>query len=210
MQEAQYQEYGVSRLLAFSDGVFAFAITLLVTTLSFPDLTRSPSDGQIVHLILSRLPNFYSYVFSFYMVAVYWVAHHRTFRYIIRFDNRLLWINVTLLLFIAFLPFPTSLVGRYGNSSVITAFYAVTLSMVSLLTILLWRYASSSHRLIPQDLDQKIITYLSLRGIITFAVFFISIGLSFINPGLARVSWLATFFIRPIFLRKYVRDYEWL
>src|SRR2546421_8616378 len=146
MQEAEDQQYGVSRLVAFSDGVFGFAITLLITSIPVPELPRSASADQIVQQLLGLLPNFYSYVFSFYMVGIYWMAHHRTFRYIIKFDTRLLWMNLTLLLLIAFLPFPTSLLGRYGDTSIITAFYAATLSTVSLIYILLWWYASSHHR----------------------------------------------------------------
>ncbi|MFL5665601.1 MAG: TMEM175 family protein [Ktedonobacteraceae bacterium] len=88
MQEAEDQQYGVSRLVAFSDGVFGFAITLLITSIPVPELPRSASADQIVQQLLGLLPNFYSYVFSFYMVGIYWMAHHRTFRYIIKFDPR--------------------------------------------------------------------------------------------------------------------------
>lgn len=204
MQEAEDQQYGVSRLVAFSDGVFGFAITLLITSIPVPELPRSASADQIVQQLLGLLPNFYSYVFSFYMVGIYWMAHHRTFRYIIKFDTRLLWMNLTLLLLIAFLPFPTSLLGRYGDTSIITAFYAATLSVVSLIYLLLWWYASSHHRLISPDLDQKKITQLRVRGLITLTIFIISIGLSFISPSLAKAAWIAIFFVRPIFLRKYV------
>jgi uncharacterized membrane protein len=208
MQEAEDQQYGVSRLVAFSDGVFGFAITLLITSIPVPELPRSASADQIVQQLLGLLPNFYSYVFSFYMVGIYWMAHHRTFRYIIKFDTRLLWMNLTLLLLIAFLPFPTSLLGRYGDTSIITAFYAATLSTVSLIYILLWWYASSHHRLISPDLDQKKITQLRVRGLITLTIFIISIGLSFISPSLAKAAWIAIFFVRPILLRKYVSGGE--
>ena len=210
MQEAQSQEYAVSRLVAFSDAVYGFAITLLITTLSFPDLSPSTSDGQIIRQLLAYLPRFFSYVLSFYIVAVYWVSHHRAFRYIVKFDNRMLWINLTLLLFIAFLPFPTFLLGTRGDSPVVTALYAVTLSVISFFSYILWWYSSYNHRLIPQQLDQKIVIYLSLRALIPLGVFVVSIGLSFVNPTLAHASWIAIFFVRAIFLKRYMREYDWV
>ena len=76
MQEAQSQEYAVSRLVAFSDAVYGFAITLLITTLSFPDLSPSTSDGQIIRQLLAYLPRFFSYVLSCYIVATYRASHH--------------------------------------------------------------------------------------------------------------------------------------
>lgn len=208
MQSVQEQQYGVSRLIAFSDGVFGFAITLLVTSIPEPKFPPNVSNQAIVLQLWDLLPNFYSYAFSFYMVGVYWLVHHRTFRYIIKFDQTLLWINLSELLFIAFLPFSTYLVGTYGHSSVITAFYAANLSTISLIYSFLWWHASDHHRLIAPDLDQKIITREHVRAVVTIGVFIISIGLAFIDPTLAKVAWLSTFLIRPIVIRRYMRQGE--
>jgi uncharacterized membrane protein len=203
MPEAE-EQYGVARLVAFSDGVFGFAITLLITSIPWPELPRSASADQIGQQLLALLPNFYSYVLSFYIIGIYWVAHHRAFRYIIKFDTTLVWMNLTLLLLIAFLPFSTSLLGRYPNIAIINALYATTLATLSLLYLLLWWYASSQHRLIAPDLDQQLITQLRGRGLIPLAIFIISIGLSFLSPFLAQAAWISIFFVRPIFLRGYV------
>jgi uncharacterized membrane protein len=205
MLGADDQQYGISRLISFSDGVFGFAITLLVTTIPFSlNLPPSASADQIGQQLLSILPNFYAYLFSFYMVGVYWVAHHRMFGYIIKSDTGLLWVNLTLLLFIVFLPFPTSLVARYGATSIITALYAATLSMIGLIYVIMWEYASSHHRLIPHDLDPQTRRYIRWRGLLPLGIFAISIGISFLSPSLAKVAWFAIFLVRPIFLRKYV------
>jgi uncharacterized membrane protein len=203
MSEADEQEYGVSRLVGFSDGVFGFAITLLITTIpfSFEGVPPSASTAQIVEHLLALVPNFFAYVLSFFMVGYYWVIHHRTFRHIIKYDSFLLWINLTWLLFIAFLPLPTSLLARYGENSLITALYAATLTLISLTSQILFSYASSHHRLIAPSLDQKTITYTHLRGIITLAIFALSIGLAFLSTQLAILSWIAIFFIRPITIR---------
>ncbi|HEY7413605.1 MAG TPA: TMEM175 family protein [Ktedonobacteraceae bacterium] len=206
MQDSPDNQYGVSRLVAFSDGVFAFAITLLVTSIPTLDLPAQASNQAVLSSLRALFPSFFSYALSFYMVGVYWLVHHRTFRYIIKFDESLLWVNLTVLLFIAFLPFPTSLLGRYGDSSIVVAFYAVTLSAISLVYSFLWWYASERHRFIAQDLDRQIITRLRLRGYITLALFLISIGFAFISPTLAKATWLAIFVVRPLVIRRFMRE----
>ncbi len=197
MQDSQEQQYGVSRLIAFSDGVFGFAITLLVTSIPQPQFAPTASNQEVLSQLWNLLPNFYSYAFSFGMVGTYWVAHHRMFRSIVRCDQKLLWINLSGLMFIAFLPFPTFLVGRYGSSSVITALYAANLSTISLLYAFLWWYASAHRRFIAQALDEQSIIRERLRALVTITLFLISIGLAFINPILAKWTWLAIFVIRP-------------
>lgn len=203
MSETEEQQYGVSRLVSFSDGVFGFAATLLIATIpfSFPNLLSSASNEQIMPQLLSLVPNFFAYVLSFFMVGNYWVAHHRAFRHITKYDSALLWINLALLLFIAFLPLPTSLLARYGQNSIITALYAATLMLTSLISMIMSWYASSHHRLISPSLDQKTITDIYLRGLIPFAMFALSIGIAFLSTRLAQLVWIAIFFIRPIIIR---------
>jgi uncharacterized membrane protein len=205
MLETEKQQYGVSRLVAFSDGVFGFAITLLITTipLSLEGLPLSANDEQIRQHLLSLLPNLYSYILSFYIIGNYWFIHHRLFQNISKFDTPFLWLNLTLLLFIAFLPVPTSLLGRYGDSSIITALYAVTQTLITLAYLTMWWYAHSHHRLILPSLDQKTIRYGELRSLIPLSILALSIGLSFLNPLLAQLTWISIFFIRPIILSRY-------
>jgi TMEM175 potassium channel family protein len=200
MSETDEQQYGVSRLVAFSDGVFGFAITLLITTIPFSleGLSPSASNQQMVQQLLSLLPNFYAYAFSFYMVGLYWVIHHRTFRHITKYDGSLLWINLTLLLFIVFLPVPTSFLGRYGANAVITALYGATQTLIILIYQFMEWYVSSHRRLISPSLNQKAMTSAHLRGLISCAIFALSIGVAFLNPSLAQLCWIAVLVVRPI------------
>lgn len=204
IQEEEERWYGVSRVVPFSDGVFAFAITLLIISLlPYADFRSSPSAGQFFQQLFSLKFHFFSYVLSFYVIGLAWQTHHWFFRYIIKFDAGLFWLNLTLLLFIAFLPFPTDLLGRYGDASIIAAFYAGVLAVLNLLQLLLWWYASSHHRLIRPTLEKRIITYVRLRVLLPLPIFLISIGLAFISPFLAEAAWAATFFAWPIVARKY-------
>jgi uncharacterized membrane protein len=204
MLETDKQQYGVSRLVAFSDGVFGFAITLLITTipLSLEGLPPSANEEQIRQYLLSLWPHLYAYILSFYIIGNYWVIHHRLFQSIIKFDAPLLWLNLTLLLFIAFLPFPTSLLGQYGHSSIITALYATTQMLITLAYLAITWYTHSHHRLILPSLDQKTTRRAELRGLIPLTIFALSIGLSFLSPSLAQLAWISIFFIRPVILSR--------
>ncbi len=201
------QQYGVSRLVAFSDGVFGFAITLLITTIPFSlgNLPPSATNEQIVQQLGVILPGFYAYVLSFYMVGNYWLVHHRMFSRIIKYDTNFLWLNLTLLLLIAFLPVPTAFLGRYGNNSIITAMYALTQTVITFIYLLITWYASSHHRLVLPSLDQKTIRYGYVRSFITVSMFALSIGLAFLNPLLAKLSWIAIFIVRPLILKRYTQ-----
>jgi uncharacterized membrane protein len=203
MSETDEQQYGVSRLVSFSDGVFGFAITLLITTIpfSFEGLPSSASDAQIVPHLLALWPNVFAYTLSFFMVGNYWIVHHRMFRHIIKYDSTLLWINLTLLFLIAFLPLPTAFLGRHAQSSIITALYATTQTLLCLILLIMSWYTSSHDQLSASARDPRTMTYHHLRSLIPGCMFALSIGLAFLNTWLAQLVWFAIFFIRPMMIR---------
>ncbi len=108
------QRYELDRLLALSDGVFAFALTLLVVQLVIPDLHGS-QRADLGRQLAKQFPTYLSYVLSFVIISTYWYQHHRIFRYVRRWDAWLTALNLGVLLFVAVMPFPTAILGRYGN-----------------------------------------------------------------------------------------------
>src|SRR5215472_5873237 len=144
--------YGLGRILALSDGVFAFAMTLLVVDLTIPSGT-APLGTQL----LSQDPIYVSYVISFAAVAATWYGHHQNFRYIERYDDILIGLNFLSLLVIAFVPFPTAVIGRHDSDPMAAVLYAATLALNSLCLFLTWSYASSGRRLLRRDLDSTIV-----------------------------------------------------
>src|SRR5919197_2493902 len=98
----------VERIAFFSDAVFAIAMTLLVVQLSVP---TGPA-GELGHTLRARGSKFFAFGLSFLVIGQYWLAHHRVFRHIRRYDLGLLWLNLLWLLAIAFLPFPTAVLGN--------------------------------------------------------------------------------------------------
>src|SRR5215471_15789713 len=111
------EEKETGRLEAFSDGVFAVAITLLVLTIKIPGIdmpaSHLPNDAQLWPMVLNEWPMLAAYITSFATIGVMWINHHRLFTHIKRTNTILMLLNLLLLLVIVFIPFPTALVAEY-------------------------------------------------------------------------------------------------
>lgn len=145
-------EQGTSRMEAFSDGIFAIAATLLV--LEFGVSSGHKLDHELLHL----WPAYLAYVTSFVTIGIIWMNHHHTVSLIGRVDRTMLFINNLLLLTVAFLPFPTKLVGDYlrhdGEKAAALA-YAGTLVVLAAVHQVWWRYASRDRRLIANGVPDS-------------------------------------------------------
>jgi TMEM175 potassium channel family protein len=191
----------IDRLVFFSDAVFAFALTLLVQRILVP------GGPDYTHQVLALWPKYLSYAISFFVVGRYWLGHHRMFRYIRRWDQRLILLDLALLFFIAFVPFPAAMIGERGAYRISLVFYAATVGCAGLASLLLWVYATQDHRLVAADLDETVIRRYRLSGMVAPAVFFLSIPLSFVSLNLGFFSWLLIP-VALIALRRFGRERE--
>lgn len=176
-----------SRIAAFSDGVFAVAITLLALDIRLPDVLAA---DDVTAAIFALWPKYQSYVTSFLVIGSFWMAHHRMFEFIKRYDPRLTWLNIITLMFVSLIPFPTDVVGEHRTHRSSVILYAVIVGTTSLLNWLMWRYATRGHRLVAPELPADVIRVFSLRLLIPALLFFFSIGVAFIDPGLALLTWI--------------------
>jgi uncharacterized membrane protein len=174
----------VDRLVAFSDGVYAIAITLLVLSLTVPNV----SDKRLGTALQDLIPQLFTYALSFFVVGMYWMAHHRTFRSLVKVDRTLLWINLVLLGFVALLPFPTEILGKYGNTTLGTVVYAGSIAAVGSVSVLLWWYIN--HAGLSAPISEELVRLGSLRASIPPAVFALSIPIAFIHADIAKLFWL--------------------
>jgi uncharacterized membrane protein len=179
----------------FSDAVFAIAITILVLDIRVPD---GLSPAELPAQVLTLSPKYLSYVISFLVLAVYWQAHHRVFRPIRGYDGTLVWLNFLFLMAVAFLPFPTSLLGEYSREQVSVVIYATNAAVASLLLSAISWYVASGHRLVAPDLDVEEVRLRRLQGLAVPVVFLASIGVSFFSPMAAMYSWLLLSVTDPI------------
>jgi uncharacterized membrane protein len=185
----------LDRMVFFSEAVFAIAITILVLDIRLPDVL---SPAELPARVLALSPKYLSYVISFLVLAVYWQAHHRVFRPIRGYDGTLVWLNFLFLMAVAFLPFPTSLLGEYSGEQVSVVIYAANAAVASLLLSAISWYAAKGHRLVPPELDEEEGRLRRLQGLAVPVVFLLSIGISFFSPMAAMYSWLLLAVTDPI------------
>jgi uncharacterized membrane protein len=185
--------YGLDRLLALSDGVFAFAVTLLVLDLAVPVLSPGASSADLWQALSKEYINFLSYLTSFVIAGVWWNAHHQNFRRIRNSDSALRWLNLLFLLWIALLPFFTKILDQYNTLQIAVVLYATDQAAAGIFMGLSWWYASKNHRLVDKDLKESEIKSRLLTNVVAPLFFIVSIGISFISPIIATYSWLAMF-----------------
>ena len=129
-----------ARVLALTDGVIAIIITLLVLEVHVPELTQ----GQSLTVALEELrPSLTSFVISFIIAGMYWVAHRDIFALIRRTDRGLVWLNLLFLLPLSLLPFGASLLGRYDQEPVALRIYGLVLVAIAIMRVLIWVYATN-------------------------------------------------------------------
>jgi uncharacterized membrane protein len=104
-------------------------MTLLVLDIHVPEIPERLVDERLPERLLGPWPKYLSYVLSFVVILMYWMAHHSTFKAIKRYDKPLIWLNSLFLMCIAFLPFPTSLLGEYGDNQLAVVIYAGSLAV---------------------------------------------------------------------------------
>jgi uncharacterized membrane protein len=137
---ADHKERGVSRLEAFSDGVFAIAITLLALDLKVPNL-KPAEPSALSAALLEGWPTYLTFVLSFATILIMWVYHHRLFESVVKAESALLFANGFHLLLVTAVPFPTALVGAYLTTpaaSVACAAYAGFFALIDLAYNALW------------------------------------------------------------------------
>lgn len=179
---------GLERLVFFSDAVFAIAITLLALDIRLPTDAVQLTNQELFQRLLGLAPQYLSFVISFLVIGSFWAAHNRQFRLIRRYDGTLVFLNLLLLLVIAFIPFPTRVLSEQGNCTA-TIFYALIMALPGLLAALMWGYAVQGNRLVDADLTPADRRRGFLRNLIAPTVFLLSIGVALIDADLAKYTW---------------------
>ncbi len=176
------------RIEAFSDSVFAIAITLLVLGIKVPKAHELGSGGGLGSTLIKQWPHYLAFVTSFITIFAKWVNHHRIFSFIQRTDHPFLYWNGLLLLFITFMPFPTALLAEYllhPEAKVAGAVFAGTYVAIAFAFKGLWHHASKNGRLLAENVDDREIQQITrqyrfgpLLYLAAFALSFVSVGLS--------------------------------
>jgi uncharacterized membrane protein len=169
-----------ARVEAFSDSVFAFAITLLVVTIAQPENYR-----RLAQDLAQRWPSLAAYVVSFAVIGIMWLNHHSVFSHFSHVDRALVYLNLLLLMTVAFLPFPTGVLGqalaRGAGERTAAVVYGVTMSVNAYAWMALWLYASYNRRLLQPsfpEAERRVSTVLFTIG---GAAYTAAVGVAFLN-----------------------------
>jgi uncharacterized membrane protein len=199
-------EKETNRLEAFSDGVFAVAITLLVLNIRVPGLDLSagqlPTDPALWQILRDEWPMLVAYITSFLTIGIIWLNHHRLFSHIKRVDTLLLMFNLLLLAIIVFVPVPTALLAEYmvqPDQHAAAIIYSGVFFLLAVCFNLLWRYASFHHRLLGRKVDVHAVAAINRQYSFGPVLYLVAFGLAWINtPGSIICTFLlALFFALP-------------
>ncbi|MEQ3550086.1 TMEM175 family protein [Pseudonocardia nematodicida] len=179
-------EVGLDRIPMFSDGVFAIAITLLVLPLTDARIT----EGRVGQDLAELSPRIFTFALSFVVIGRYWMVHHRIFDRFDRADRRLMVLNLAYLFGIAFLPFPTSVLGGHGSSTPAVVLYATNLLWIGCASAAIWWYGSSGGRLTRDEVTPQGARATLAHSVAAPLALLPSIPLAFLSPTLAMYSWL--------------------
>ena len=195
----------LSRARALADGVFAFALTLLVLQLTIPlglcngtPTTPAPSASSCSVLVSDALSKdyraFFGYVETFLIIGIWWVNHHRVFRFVERYDSTLLWLNLVFLLTVAVAPFVVGLFLQYPETSAALFLFSLEMALSGFLLAGIWAYAG--HRgLLSSEADPVIRKYLRTRGWVIPSFFLAGALIAPVLPLAVQFVWVGAFVV---------------
>lgn len=178
-------EFG--RIVAFSDGVFSIAITLLVLNLG---IEKGLPSGEVDNALWGLRENLLAFAISFAVIGRFWVVHHRFFGELEAFDGRLIGLNLLYLAWIVLIPFSSEVLGEYGDDTAGVVVYAVNLAVVVLIGLLM---GADARRHGLTRIDDRAHRESQIRSAYIAGVFLLSIPLGFLAPSLAPFLWLVLF-----------------
>jgi uncharacterized membrane protein len=179
----------MGRLNGLSDGVFAFALTLLVLDIRIPEDALA---GDLPAKLLEIAPRFLIYLISFIVIGGAWGSHQRMLSQIKHGDGLLVWFNLLSLLFVTLLPASATLLGRFPNAFAAIVCFAADVILIQLTALWLWRHASK-HELVNPALDPRVVISIGRRLSLSAIAFGLSVPLALLNTNSVYFLWIGLF-----------------
>jgi uncharacterized membrane protein len=187
MADETFEEKETGRIEAFSDGVFAIAITLLVLEIKVPPHNIVETVG-LASSLLSLWPSYLAFLTSFASILVMWVNHHRIFNLVRRTDHAFFYWNGFLLMFVTFVPFPTALLADYllhPQAKVAASVYSASFLAIAIVFNRLWKHASTDDRLLAQKANRHEVDGITKQYRFGPALYLAAFLLSFVSVWLS-------------------------
>jgi uncharacterized membrane protein len=195
------------RIMAFTDGVFAITITLLVLEIQVPNFEHSMAASKLVPALYHLLPKFYGFILSFVVLGIYWIAHHNMFIHITKHNHILMWLNNLFILCTAALPFTTGLLGEYNDQQIAVVIFGLNLFLTGLMINLIWWYAAKYELVDKETTSPAFISSVQNYMKIAPILYLISIFVSFFSLTVAKFIFVIVaviyIFPNPFHRRRY-------
>jgi uncharacterized membrane protein len=195
MAQEKIEYFPSSRIESLTDGIFAFAMTLLVLSLNAPELQGIITNQELIIKLDAMSDRFLIFLLSFFLLASAWGVHHRQFAKITRSDEGLMWINMLRLLFVIMIPFSSVLVGNYSQLTFAVFFFDMNIFLLSLVSYIEWKYALS-HDLTSETVLSDYEKKGNIKNIVPVAIAGIACLIALFNTNLS----LWTFATIPLVL----------
>jgi uncharacterized membrane protein len=169
------------RLEAFTDGVYAIAITLLILDIRIPEVPYNALGSALFKL----LPQMYTYVLSFFVVGLYWIANHRVARNVKQVDGVLILMNLAWLLFVSVMPFPAALLGRYPLKGIPITIYGADLILANAAGFFINRYLQKHPELCVTPITPTMMRATIPIYALTNGLYIIGIATAWVLPWLS-------------------------
>jgi len=165
-----------SRLESLSDGIFAFAMTLLVISIDLPDKSQFvQSPAYATHLLLSLYSDFFHFVLAFLILGAFWLSHHVLVHPVKGLDRIFVWLNLGTLLFVSLLPFSTSFAGDLHGTSIGALVFEANLLAIGMGMFFQWKYATGNLRLVEPDMETRVIRHVTISTLVVPSLSFLGI-----------------------------------
>lgn len=205
------EQFQIERIAFFSDAVFAIAITLLIIEIKVPEVhhTGHVTDAEIGEGLDALVPKFVGFLVSFFVIGLYWMSHHRLFKYVSHYSQKLVWGNLLFLLPIVVMPFSTAFFSEYFVEPVRLplGFYMVNIVLAGLLSYRLWRITGNPKNKLSEGLSKPVLQYNSTRAIMIPIIFICAFLLSFISITAAYILPALTPLFMPVIRSYFKRKY---
>jgi uncharacterized membrane protein len=169
------------RLEAFSDGVYAIVITLLILTIHIPDVDPRALGAALVRM----LPQVCTYLLSFFVVGLYWFAHHRVSHQVRQIDGTFIWLNLVWLLFVSIIPFPAELLGQYPLQGLPIAIYGADLILANVTGFLITVYLRNHPELCVTPISREALRRQVSLYLVTNGTYLVAAALGWFLPWLS-------------------------
>jgi uncharacterized membrane protein len=176
---------GKGRIETLTDGIFGIAMTLLVLDIRVPKLPNEITTADLAYRVFAIWPKFLIYVLSFVILAIFWVSHSIQFHYVRRANRTLFWINILILMLVAFIPFSTHLLSEHIEQQFAVAFYGTHLMLIWVCEFLHWYYVTTGGRLVDSDADPHVVNAVTRRILFSTITYLIAIAVSFYSTKLS-------------------------